>query len=143
MTNTRHSLADQALAPGPLNLPAPALPTQILLPLGDLRHALGQAPNPASAKMKPKPVTLNLRGRCVEKGCVFPAAPGVEGRCLHHQRQRQEPGLYSSHQPSSALVGRGKFGPPRAEELEPGVGKRGLDRRRLMAERERFLNEQL
>jgi hypothetical protein len=142
MTDIRHSLADQSLAAGPPNLPAPGLPTQIVLPLGDLGRALGQTASSPSPKMKPKPVTLNLLGRCVEKGCVFPAAPGVEGRCLHHQRQRQEPGLYSSHQPSSALVGRGKFGPPRAEEFEPGAGKRGLDRRRLMAERERFLNEQ-
>ncbi|HXJ92751.1 MAG TPA: hypothetical protein VMT20_07690 [Terriglobia bacterium] len=141
MANERHSFADRALAPVPLDLPTAPLPTQILLPLGEL-HALRQPSNPASPKMKPKPVSLNLRGRCVEKGCVFPAAPGLEGRCLHHGRQQQEPGLYSSHQPSSALVGRGKFGPPRAEEFEPGAGKRGLDRRRLMAERERFLNEQ-
>ncbi len=143
MANTRYSLANPVLAAGPLNLPTPALPTQILLPLSDLGRAIEQPANIEPPKIKPKPVMLNLRGRCLEKGCVFPAAPGVEGRCLHHQRQQQEPGLYSSHQPSSALVGRGKFGPPRTEELEPGAGKRGLDRRRLVAERERFLNEQL
>ena len=143
MTNARYSLADRALAAGPLNLPTSAPPTQISLPLGDLGQALGQPTPSAPPKVKPKSVTLSLRGRCVEKGCVFPAAPGIEGKCLHHQRQQQEPGLYSSHQPSSALVARGKFGPPRAEDLETGGGRRGLDRRRLMAERERFLNEQL
>lgn len=143
MANTCYSRADCALPAGPLNLPAPGLPTQILLPLGDIEQALGHPPRPVLPKIKPKAVTLSLRGRCLEKGCVFPSAPGVEGKCLHHQRQQQEPGLYSSHQPSSALMGRGKFGPPRAEELEPGAGRRGTDRRRLMAERERFLNDQL
>jgi hypothetical protein len=143
MANARYSLADQILAAGPLTLPASAPPTQILLPLGDFGQPLGQPADPVAPKVKPKAVTLSLRGRCVEKGCVFPAAPGVEGKCLHHRRQQQEPGLYSSHQPSSALVARGKFGPPRAEELERGAGKRGIDRRRLMAERERFLSEQL
>ena len=141
MANERHSFADRALAAVPLDLPTAELPTQILLPLGQL-PAVEQPSNLASPKMRPKAVSINLRGRCVEKGCVFPAAPDLEGRCLHHGRQLREPGLYSSHQPSSALVGRGKFGPPRAEEFEPGAGKRGLDRRRLMAERERFLNEQ-
>jgi hypothetical protein len=143
MANTRYSLPDRALAAGPLNLPKPTLPTQILLPLGEFGQGFGQPGHSVSPKTKPKSVTLQLLGRCLERGCVFPAAPGLEGRCLHHQRQQQEPGLYSSHQPSSALVGRGKFGPPRAEELGPGPGRRGLDRRRLAAERERFLNEQL
>src|SRR5215472_11004480 len=104
MVNTRHSPEDHVLAVAPLNLAAAALPTQILLPLGNPGRALGQAPCATPPKIKPKPITLNLRGRCMEKGCVFPAAPGVEGRCLHHQRQRQEPVLYSSNQPSSALV---------------------------------------
>jgi len=143
MANAPYSSADRTIAAGPLTLPTPPPPAQILLPLGDLGQALGQGARPAPPPLKPKAVTLSLRGRCTEKGCVFPAAPGPEGKCLHHQRQQQEPGLYSSHQPSSALMARGKFGPPRAEELEPGAAKRGLDRRRLMAERERFLNEQL
>ena len=143
MTNSRCSAANDALAAGPVHLSRPEAPTQILLPLGDLGRSFGQSVNPTSSKIKPKLVTLRLLDRCVEKGCVFPAAPGPEGKCLHHQRQQHEPGLYSSHQPSSALVGRGKFGPARAEELEPAATRRGLDRRRLMAERERFLNEQL
>lgn len=143
MANARYSLADHGSAAGPPNLPPAPESKQILLPLGNLGPPFGQLANPGSPKMKSLAVTRILRGRCVEKGCVFPAAPGVEGRCLHHQRQQQEPGLYSSHQPSSALVGRGKFGPPRADEIDPSAGKRGFDRRRLMAERERFLSEQL
>jgi hypothetical protein len=143
MANARYSLDNRTIAAGPLTLPTSPPPTQIVLPLGDLGPPLGQVAQSSPPKLKPKSMVLNLRGRCVEKGCVFPAAPGPEGKCLHHQRQQHEPGLYSSHQPSSALVARGKFGPPRAEELEPGGAKRGLDRRRLMAERERFLNEQL
>ena len=143
MTNGRSSLADYGLAAGPVNLSKPAAPRQILLPLGELAQEFGQAVNSGTPKVKPKPVTLRLRGRCVEKGCVFPAVSGPEGKCLHHQRQQYEPGLYSSHQPSSALVGRGKFGPARTEEVGPAVSRRGLDRRRLMAERERFLNEQV
>lgn len=98
--------------------------------------------SPLIPKMKPRAVMLSMPGRCAEKGCVFPAVPGSGGRCIHHQRQQQEPGLYSSYQPSSALVARGKFGPARIEEGEPGPSRgRGRDRRRMMMEREHFLNE--
>lgn len=133
-----HSSVAAPVAAGPLAVPRSAPPAQILLPLGDVGQPLHSLP----PRVKPKPVALTPGGRCVEKGCVFPAAPGPEGKCVHHQRQQHEPGLYCSHQPSSALVARGKFGPPRAEDIEPG-SRRGLDRRRLTAERERFLNEQL
>ena len=68
--------------------------------------------------------------------------PGSAGRCIHHQRQQQEPGLYSSQQPSSILVARGKFGPARAEEMESAARRENVkDRRRMMAERERFMGE--
>ena len=93
-------------------------------------------------KVRPRAVLLTAAGRCLEKGCVFPALPGADGRCLHHQRQQREPALYCSHQPSFALAERSKFGPPRVEDLEPTTNARGFDRRRLMAERERFLGEQ-
>jgi len=93
-------------------------------------------------KVHPRAVLLTAAGRCLEKGCVFPALPGADGRCLHHQRQQREPALYCSHQPSFALAERSKFGPPRVEDLEPTTNARGFDRRRLMAERERFLGEQ-
>jgi len=123
----------------PLALSALLSATQIPLPLPGIAPPPGQLALPP--KIKPKAVMPTLPGRCLEKGCVFPAAPGGGGRCLNHLRQQQEPALYCSYQPSSALVARSKFGPPKADELER-VDKRGVDRRRLMAERERFLNEQ-
>src|ERR1700756_5189785 len=93
-------------------------------------------------KARPQAALIVAAGRCLEKGCVFPALPGADGRCLHHQRQQREPALYCSHQPSFALVERSKFGPPKVEDLEPNASARGFDRRRLMAERERFWGEQ-
>ncbi|HEV2426353.1 MAG TPA: hypothetical protein VGZ29_16120 [Terriglobia bacterium] len=76
----------------------------------------------------------------MEKGCVFPAAD-AEGRCLQHQRQWREPGFYSSHQPSSALIEQGRFGGARLEYLgEPRAGH-AYDRRRLAAQTEDFLVE--
>lgn len=87
-------------------------------------------------------VVLSMSGRCVEKGCVFPAALGSGGRCIHHHRQQQEPGLYSSLQPSCAVAARGKFGPSRAEDGDHGGNRDGFrDRRRMVVERERFLTE--
>jgi hypothetical protein len=89
-------------------------------------------------KLPPKPMPL---GRCLEKGCVFPAA-GSHGRCLQHQRQWSEPGFYSSHQPTSALLEQGKFGPARPQWVEGARAGHGYDRRRMAAEREHFLREQ-
>jgi len=139
MGATRHCPDESEPASPPLVLRAPLNATQMLLPLPGIAPSPGQMVLPP--KIKPKAVMPTLPGRCVEKGCVFPAAPGADGRCLNHLRQQQEPALYSSYQPSSALVARGKFGPAKADEGER-ADKRGIDRRRLMAERERFLNEQ-
>jgi len=112
-------------------------PLQLILPLPwpslDCRWQHGVMP-----KLPPKPVPL---GRCSEKGCVFPAA-GPHGRCRQHQRQWSEPGLYSSHQPTSALVEQGKFGPVRPEWVEDAKAGHTYDRRRMAAEREHFLREQ-
>jgi|SRR5579859_5234967 len=97
---------------------------------------------PAPPKLKPRAVMLSMPGRCAEKGCVFPAVPGSGGRCIDHQRQQQEPGLYSSQQPSSFLAACEKFGPPRLEEMERGERREKLkDRRRMLADREKFLGE--
>jgi hypothetical protein len=71
--------------------------------------------------------------RCLEKGCVFPAA--YEGRCLHHERQAREPIFFSSYQPSRVLVERGKFGLPDGE-IDTS---RSEDRQRLAALRQSFL----
>ena len=112
-------------------------PSQLILPLAwpspDQRWQQGFAP-----KLPPKPVPL---ARCSEKGCVFPAA-GPQGRCLQHQRQWSEPGFYSSHQPTSALLEQGRFGPVRPEWLEDAKAGHAQDRRRMAAEREHFLREQ-
>jgi hypothetical protein len=73
--------------------------------------------------------------RCSVKGCVFPAASG-EGNCVQHDRQRQEPSLFSSRQPSMLLLDRAKFG---SLDSEPD-DSRANDRRRLAKIRENFLD---
>jgi len=59
------------------------------------------------------------------------------GRCVHHDRQQQEPALYQSHQPTLLVVERGKFG-MQGSEVED---TRGVDRRRLAQERQAFLDD--
>jgi hypothetical protein len=112
-------------------------PLQLVLPLAcpppDHQRQHGFVP-----KLPPKPVPMS---RCSEKGCVFPAA-APQGRCLQHQRQWSEPGFYSSHQPTSALVEQGRFGPVRPEWVKDPKAGRAYDRRRMAAEREVFLREQ-
>ncbi len=76
-------------------------------------------------------------GRCSEKGCVFPAAPGTGGKCLHHHRQAAEPILFSSHQPTRIVLERGRFA---AAEEEVDTS-RSRDRRQLAAIREAFLED--
>jgi len=76
-------------------------------------------------------------GRCSEKGCVFPAALSGQGKCLHHHRQASEPVLFSSHQPTRAVLDRGRFGIPEAEVDT----SRNRDRRQLAAIREAFLED--
>ncbi len=73
--------------------------------------------------------------RCSVKGCVFPAT-SAEGTCVQHDRQRQEPSLFSSQQPSTLLLDRAKFGVP---DSEPD-NSRANDRRRLARIRENFLD---
>ncbi|MGH9358241.1 MAG: hypothetical protein ACRD1O_03585 [Terriglobia bacterium] len=76
-------------------------------------------------------------GRCSEKGCVFPAASGAEGKCLHHHRQAAEPILFSSHQPTRVVLERGRFAIPEREVDT----SRNRDRRQLAAIREAFLED--
>ncbi|HUI44094.1 MAG TPA: hypothetical protein VL523_19185 [Terriglobia bacterium] len=140
--NTLRELA--SWAPG-VQEPVVALPAaaiQLPLPLEGaaaplpIERALG-----VSLKIKPRSVMLSLQGRCAEKGCVFPEAPEGGGRCVHHRREQDEPALYGSRQPSSAVMARGKFGPARADEIRDNNQVPGHDRRRLIAERESFLRE--
>lgn len=75
--------------------------------------------------------------RCSERGCVFPASGGADGKCLHHLRQNQEPILFSSYQPTRAVLDRGRFGSSAvAEEVDTS---RSRDKRQLVAMREAFL----
>lgn len=141
MGATRNVLADSA--PGSPRPVVSAGAVQIPLPFQTAAASRpAQVAFPLPPKTHPQAALIVAAARCLEKGCVFPALPGADGRCLHHQRQQREPALYRSHQPSFALVERSKFGPPRVEEAEPNATARGFDRRRLMAERERFLGEQ-
>lgn len=87
-------------------------------------------------ELRPEPA-LPATHRCGEKGCVFPVAPGTMGRCLHHDRQRHEPVLYQSRQPTSLVLEQAKFG----LEVTEFDHSRGIDRRRLAFEREVFLED--
>ena len=137
MRSRRSNLAEAVLPP-PAYIP-PSDPSRPALSRTPELGPLGLRPSPDPPKLKPRAVILSVPGRSVERGCVFPAIAGSSGRCLHHSRQQQEPGLYSSLQPSSMLVACGRFGPSRTEEAE----RRGdrEDRRRLLEEREKFLGE--
>lgn len=108
------------------------------------QHAPGVAPFAgvltwrAASMRKPTVEPAPLRSpRCAERGCVFPAAPGPDGKCLHHLRQTREPILFSSYQPTRAVLDRGRFGVP-GEEVDTS---RNRDRRQLVAMREAFLED--
>lgn len=83
----------------------------------------------------PPPTPAQAAARCIERGCVFPAAS--QGRCLHHERQAREPILFSSHQPTHLVLEQGRFTLPQ-EEIDTS---RSRDRRKLAALRESFLEE--
>lgn len=76
-------------------------------------------------------------GRCAERGCVFPAVSVQAGKCLQHLRQSREPVLFSSWQPTRAVLERARFDLPNEDEGH----SRGSDRRKLVAMREAFLEE--
>lgn len=117
----------------------PLHPVQLLLPFSWPPLACpGQGFG--SPKIPPRSMSWQPLGRCVEKGCVFPAIDG-EGRCRQHQRQWREPGFYSSRQPSSALIEQGRFGGAQLEYFGEPKGCHAYDRRRLATEREGFLVE--
>ncbi|MGH9450976.1 MAG: hypothetical protein ACRD11_10595 [Terriglobia bacterium] len=91
----------------------------------------------ASMRKPPAEPAAPVSPRCSERGCVFPAAPGCDGKCLHHLRQFREPILFSSYQPTRAVLDRGRFGVP-GEEVDTS---RNRDRRQLVAMREAFLED--
>ena len=113
--------------PGAFQLSLPL--TAASAPAGEPRRSSSRPPLPVPSR------------RCAEKGCVFPVAPGGGDRCLHHRRQEDEPALYSSRQPSSAVVARGKFGPVSAAAIRDASDLPSHERRRMEAEREDFLSD--
>ena len=67
--------------------------------------------------------------RCSQRGCIFPAAPGLTGRCAVHALEQREPEFFQSVQPSMLLLDYAKF--VVADSSSPD--SRGRDRRRLAA----------
>lgn len=118
--------------------PPQGLPTPPFAPPPGWGQVPLRAPLPFPARVQAVP--SNLPQRCVEKGCVFPAEGGPGGRCMHHERQRREPALYHSHQPTSWVVAQAKFGVPKRQPDLSGDGP-NRDRRRLAAQREAFLQD--
>jgi hypothetical protein len=124
------------LSRSPLNLSNyRGLQTPLVSPPANPLVLEGLAPrtwNPSAPWAMPvAPAQTN--SRCLEKGCVFPAA--YEGRCLQHERQAREPVLFSSHQPTRVVLDQGRFDLPQ-EEIDTSRVK---DRRKLAALREKFL----
>lgn len=101
-------------------------------PLPDFRRAAWQ---PGVVRSQPEPFPASAR--CIERGCVFPAAAGAGGRCVQHYRQAHEPILFSSHQPTRVVLERAGFGIDSVEE-DPSKTE---DRRRLRELREAFMDD--
>jgi hypothetical protein len=102
--------------------------------------ALGHRSEGASAVRDAEPRVPQLAAlpRCGQKGCVYPAARVHLFLCIHHLRERREPSLFHSQQPSLVLLDQARFGPGAGDE---DLLERSQDRHRLTQERERFLNE--
>jgi hypothetical protein len=58
--------------------------------------------------------------------------------CIHHFRERREPSLFLSRQPSLTLLDRARFG---LTTQDDDIRSRSLDRQRFAHERETFLDE--
>jgi hypothetical protein len=85
-----------------------------------------------------RPKATSFAGpRCSEKGCVFPAASSQTMKCAYHERQMEEPILFSSQQPSRLLLDPARIS-PEGEEYDES---RKRDRRRLAKQWEEFLKD--
>lgn len=128
-----HRLASAVLPQVSISAATPvALPFP---PSGPFPWRPASIPNPVTTPAAAQPA-LPPSGRCAEKGCVFPAT-GRDTRCLQHLRQSQEPILFSSWQPTRAVLERARFELP---SDDPGPSQ-SRDRRQLVAMREAFLEE--
>lgn len=96
----------------------------------------GRLPLRPPASPLARPGSLSS-ARCIEKGCVFPAEPGGRGECAYHRRQSLEPNCFNSQQPTRLLLEQARFGLPDSVPDDT----RARDRRRLAAERVRFMLE--
>lgn len=92
-------------------------------------------PPPVTTQKEAPQVAATAPARCRERGCIFPALGGADGKCFHHFREEREPAMFLSKQPTRAALDHGKF-LPADEELM--FGSRGADRRRLESERQAF-----
>jgi len=116
------------------------LPPRILPPLPESTPqfaATSAAPQLLRSTL-PHHSSSEVAARCRIKGCIFPAAPHTNGRCLHHYRQENEPTLFHSHQPTLLILEHAKFELP----LTHTKDFRRSDQRRLAALREAFLLEE-
>lgn len=59
--------------------------------------------------------------RCIERGCVFNAAPGPLGLCFEHTRRIQEPQSFESTQPTRMALQMAIFGPLAYDRRVAGV----------------------
>lgn len=129
-----HRLASSALPQVSISAAPPAaLPFP---PSGPFPWRAASIPNSVTTPAAAPQLAPPPSGRCAEKGCVFPAT-GRDAKCLQHLRQSQEPILFSSWQPTRAVLERARFELP-SDDTGPS---RSSDRRQLVAMREAFLEE--
>jgi hypothetical protein len=104
-------------------------------PQPDLRPGPEAVPTPPAVQGAPG--VNRSPDRCSERGCVFPAEENGSGFCFYHERQRLEPALFGSWQPTWLILNRpaaGLYGCASRYD-------RGHDRRRLAAQWAAFHHE--
>jgi len=113
--------------------------TSVTFPNAPSRNITSQPAKPrelsfiTTSGSRPEVTSFTSR-RCSEKGCVFPASSPQSGRCAYHERQMEEPVLFSSQQPSHLLLDPARSMPVDGEYDE----SRKRDRLRLAKEWEEF-----
>ena len=85
-----------------------------------------------------EPLASATAVRCSVKACVFPVPADGRSECRYHRLLQSEAVLFQSHQPSHLLLLYAPLDVP--EESEEEVDdSREQDRKRLAAEREKFI----
>lgn len=98
---------------------------------GNASHDFVSPPDPSGSSFS--------TARCAVKGCIFPATVHSGSWCTYHERERSEPALFSSQQPSLLLLNRAQFGSADSDE----AAFRARDRRRQAELWEEFLTDGL